>query len=153
MHELIPPAVNFTFLAGLLFFLLRKPVAGAIAARRDNIKVQVEEARAQKAEAEKRYREFSQKLSAFEREAADILEHARRDAEATRGRIIKEAQQTAERIVKDAESTAHSNLQEFKDQIRKETIAKAIELAEKVIRDRLSADDHRRIVNEYVEKV
>lgn len=153
MHELIPPFVNFAILVGLLTYFLRKPVVDMVAARRVSIKTQIDEAQAQKAEAQRRFKEFGDKLSAFEAEAAQTLERARQDAETTKAKIIRDAQATADRIIKDAESTAQSNVQEFKDQIRKETIAKAVEAAERIIRERLSSDDHRRIVNEYVGKV
>jgi F-type H+-transporting ATPase subunit b len=158
MHEssigsLISPTVNFLILVLGLAYLLKKPVKEMVANRAAAIKTQVEEARVQKMEAERKYREFDERLNAFEAEAKSILERARADGEAVRTKIISDAQASADRIVKDAESTVQANLQEYKDQIRKETIAKAVELAERVIRERLSSDDQRRIVNEYVEKV
>jgi len=153
MHELIPPFVNFAILVGILGYFLRKPVVEMVATRRTTIKTQIEEAQAQKAEAERRYQEFSAKLKAFEGEATQILERARQDGEAMKAKIIRDAQAMADRIVKDSEAAAFSNIQEFKDELRKETIAKAVELAERVIRDRLSSDDHKRMVNEYVGQV
>ena len=153
MHELIPPVVNFSLLIIILVYFTRQPVRDLVAGRQSLIKTEVEEAKAQKLEAQRRYREFSDKLKAFEAETKQILERAHIDAEAIKAKLVKDAHVTAERIIKDAESTALSNIQEYKDQIRRETIAKAVELAEKTIRDRLSTDDQRRIVNEYVGKV
>jgi F-type H+-transporting ATPase subunit b len=153
MHELIAPGLNFTLLVILLVYFTRKPVKEMVKSRRETIKTMVDEAAAQKAEAEKRFREFSDRLNTFESEAKAALDRAREEGEALKARIIKEAQASAERIIRDAESSASANLNETKDQIRRETIAKAVELAEKMIRDRLSSDDQRRIVDEYVGKV
>lgn len=153
LHELLPPTVNFLILVGLLTYLLRKPVKNMIAARREAVKSQVDEARQQKSDADKRYREFSDRLSAFESEAKQVLDRAHTDAEGLKAKIISDAQATAARIVKDAEATAQANTQEYKDQIRRETIAQATELAERMIRESLSKDDQRRIVHEYVGKV
>lgn len=153
MHELIAPTLNFGLLVILLVYFTRKPIKEMVAGRRTAIKTLVEEAQAQKLEAQRRYREFHDKLTAFEAEAKQVLERAQVDGNAMRAKIIKEAHATAERIIKDAESTALSNVQEYKDQIRRETIAKSVELAERLIRDRISSDDQRRIVNEYVGKV
>lgn len=153
MHELIPPTFNFVLVVGLLVYLLRKPVKEMVRNRQTTIKTQVDEAAVQKAEAEKRYREFSDKLNAFESEARAILERAKQDGEALKAKILKDAQISAERIVKDSEATVQANIQDYKDQLRRDTIAKAVELAERIIRDGLSRDDQRRIVNEYVGKV
>jgi F-type H+-transporting ATPase subunit b len=153
MHELIAPGLNFTLLVILLVYFTRKPVKEMVRNRRDAIKTMVDEAAAQKSEAEKKFREFSDRLNAFESEAKAALDRAREEGETLKARIIKDAQASAERIIRDAEASSAANLNETKDQIRRETIAKAVDLAEKMIRDRLSSDDQRRIVDEYVGKV
>ncbi len=153
MHELIPPVINFSILIIVLVYFSRKPVMELVANRQMLIKNEVEEAKAQKLEAQRRYKEFTEKLQAFEAEAQQILDRAHSDGATIKSKLLKEAQINAERIVKDAESTALSNVQEFKDELRRETIAKAVDLAEKIIRDRLSTEDQRRIMNEYVGKV
>ncbi|MEW6057936.1 MAG: ATP synthase F0 subunit B [Bdellovibrionota bacterium] len=153
MHDLIAPTVNFLILAVVLVVYLRKPVKEMILKRQALVKTQIEEAVTLKTDAEKRYREFDTKLSAFEAEASQIIERARTDGEALKVKIIKDAQATAERLIKDAEATVQANIQDSKDQIRRETIAKAVELAERMIREKLSSEDQRRIVNEYVGKV
>lgn len=153
MHELVAPSVNFIALVAGLVFLLRKPIREMVATRSTTIKAQVEEAQAQKTEAQRRYSEFSAKLEAFEIEAKNVLESARQEAEATREKIVHDAKLAAERIIKDAAASAQSNVEEYKDQIRRETIGKAVELAERMIRERLSTEDQRRIVTEYVGKV
>ena len=153
MHELIPPVINFSILIILLVYFTRKPVKELVANRQTLIKAEVEEAKAQKLEAQRRYKEFTEKLKAFEAEAQQILANAHADGETMKTKLIKAAHSNAERIVKDAEATAISNIQEFKDQLRWETISTAVALAEKIITDRLSTEDQRRIVNEYVGKV
>lgn len=151
--DLISPTFNFIVLVGLLFYFLRKPVKDMVAGRQAAIKVQVEEAQLQRTEAQRRYKEFSEKLSMFEQEAKQTLEKARVDGETLKAKIIQDAQIAATRIIKDAEATAQSNIQEYKDQLRKETVEKAVELAERMIREGISRDDQKRIVTEYVGKV
>lgn len=153
MHDLISPTINFSILVIGLFFLLRKPVVKMIANRRDQIDAQVREARAAKEEAENKLKEFSKKLSSFESEAQEVLKRAEQDALATKEKIIQSARVSAEKIIKEAELTAQANVQEFKDQIRRETIARVVAQAELMIRERVSSDDQKRIVNEYVGKV
>jgi F-type H+-transporting ATPase subunit b len=153
MHGLIPQVVNFGALVVVLFVFLRKPIKEMVAARRGAIKTQVDEARIQKEDAQKKYKEFSEKLARFESEARTVLEEAKRDGEALKAKIIADAKASADRMVKEADSLVQANVQEYKDHLRRETIAKAIELAEVIVKERLSSDDQRRIVNEYVGKV
>lgn len=153
MHELLSPAINFSILVIGLFVLLRKPVAKALADRREQIASQMRDSAAAKREAEAKLKEFETRLASFETEAREILNRAERDAKASQERIIQDAHATAERIVKEAELTAQANVAELKDQIRRETISRIMTMAEKMIRDKVSSDDQRRIVNEYVGKV
>ena len=153
MSELIAPTINFAILISLLVFFLRKPVREMVSTRHASIKQAVEEALQAKIAAEHRYTEFDKKLTAFENEAKQIVVRARQDGEAMQNKIIKEAHSNAERIMKEAEATVHANIQDYKDQIRLEIIHRAVQIAEKTIRERLSMDDQRRIVSEYVGKV
>lgn len=153
IKELIAPTFNFVFLVSLLTYFLRKPVKEMVANRRLAIKAQVDEAQAQKAEADRNYKEFSERLKFFEAEAKQTLEKARADGESLKVKIIADAKASAQRIVKEAEATALANIEEYKDQLRRDTIARAVELAERMIRDGISSDDQKRIVTEYVGKV
>lgn len=153
MDQLISPAINFALLVGLLVYFLRKPVIQFVASRSAQIRTQVEEAAAMKREAEAKLKEFEQKLRDFEKEAKELIENARLEGESLKTRIIENAQKTAERMIKDADATVQANVNEFKDQIRRETIEKAIQLAESTIRERLSDEDQRRFINDYVQKV
>ncbi len=153
MHDLISPTINFSILVAGLFYFLNKPVRAMIAQRRNSIDTQVREAQELKKQAEKKMAEFTQKLAVFESEAKEVLARAESDANALKEKIIATAHLSAEKIIKDAELTAQANVQEFKDQIRRETIARIVDQAEKMIRERVSSDDQKRIVNEYVGKV
>lgn len=153
MSELIFPAINFAGLVAVLFFFARKPVATMVRERRAAIKSMVEEAEHQKADAEKKFREYEQKLQNYEHEAKQAVEKAKVDAEDLRKKLLLAASSAGEKMIKDSEASVQANLEEFKQKIRIEVVNKAVEMSEKMIRDRLSSDDHRRIVNEYVEKV
>jgi F-type H+-transporting ATPase subunit b len=151
--ELIAPSFNFFLLVVLLVVVLRGRVQTGLAERRKFIEEQVLEATRLKNEAEKKLEETSLKLKNIEVEAEQIIQKAKQDAEAMQKKIVQDAMAQAEKILQDSESMALSNIQEFKDEVRKLTVNKAIELSEKVIRTKLSSEDQKRIVHEYVGKV
>lgn len=153
MYELIIQTINFAILVGLLFYFMKKPVVEAVANRRKTIQKEVEDARLQKIDAEKKFNEFEGRLRSLEAEAQEIIEKARADARQIKARIIESANAAAARIVRDAEQSSKTALEDSRNDIRREVIGRAIEMAEEVIRERLSAEDQRRILTEYVGKV
>ena len=153
MEHLIPQVINVVVLVAVLVYFLRAPIRAAVKSRQEVIKKEVDEARALKAEAEKKYKEFSQKLASLESEAAAILSQAKNDAEAMKIKIMQNAKSAAERVIKDAEQATTMALSDTKAEIKKEVIEKAIALAEKMIREKVTSEDQRRMLNEYVGKV
>lgn len=153
MKELFVPFFNFSILVGLMVYFLVPLFKKSVANRHDQVKKFVEEARQQKLEAEKKYKEFETKLKNFEIEAKEILARAQSDGEALKAKIVMDARATAEKIIQDAESQAAANLAEFKDELRRKAIEKAVAAAETLIKDKLSQDDQKRIIRDYVEKV
>ncbi len=153
MHGIWLQVVNFSILAVLLFWKLKKPTLNMVKERSELIKKEVDEARKAKEEAELKYKEFNVKLMGLDKEASEIVAKAKIEAEVARNTIIETAQKTAERIIKDAEASSKMAFEDSRGEIKKEIIEKAIELAEKMIREKVSAADQKRILTEYVGKV
>mgnify|MGYP001558860124 CR=1 FL=1 len=153
MSELFVPAVNFAMLVGLLGYFAWPPFKTFVAQRQEDIKKLSEDARTQKVEAEKRLREFEGKLRAFEVDAESLLRAAQADAEVLRTKIIEDARKQGEYIRKDAESTATANVNDFRDEVRRQVVRLAVSEAEKSIRANLSKDVQSKIIRDYMEKV
>ncbi len=153
MNEFILQIIYFTFLVVLLVKFLRKPIIDMVSSRQELIRKEVEEARLMKLEAEKKYKEFESKIKNLEAETKEILERTKSDAEMLKNKIIEAAKSTAVRIVKDAEDSSMAAFLDTRNEIRTELVEQAIVAAEKIIRERLSKDDHKRMINEYVGKV
>ncbi len=124
-----------------------------ITQRQAQIKTLIDEAQIQRQEAEKAYKEYEKKLQNFQQEADEILNSTRQDGENFKNQIILQAKAMSERLIRDAEATVSFNVQEYKDRTKQEVVSRAIVLAEKLIQDRFSNEDHERIINEYVGKV
>lgn len=149
MEELKYQIINFVCFIVVLVYFVRKPLLDSIAKRHTDIKAAVEEARAQRVAAEKKLKELESKINALEAETATILSRATTDAEQMKNKIIEDAKKNAARMIADAESTAAGAVQDQKNEIKAEVVDKAIALAEKMIREKLSTDDQKRIVTEF----
>ncbi len=145
--------LHFIVLAGGLFFLLRKPVANALAARTKGIEEQLNALESQKADAERQLAEYSQKFARLEQEAEEIMAEYVRQGEEAKARILKEAEASAEKLKVQAQKTIESEFQNAREALRSEVLDKALAQAEEIIKGQISAEDQEKLVDEYLAKV
>ena len=93
--------VNFSILAGGLYFALRKTVSEGLVSRQEAVRKALQEAREAKEAAEAKYREYKDKIARLEEEVRTIHDDFRAEGERQRDRIIREAQDQAAQVVLD----------------------------------------------------
>jgi F-type H+-transporting ATPase subunit b len=145
--------MNFGVLAAGLFFLLRKPVAKALDARIQGIKDQLSELEAKKKDAEKELAEYNERLSLLEQEAEKLVEEYVRQGNEAKAKILKEAKQAAEKLEEQARRNIDNEFQQAKLQLQREMLEKALVNAETLIKNKITAEDQDKLVDEYLEKV
>jgi len=145
--------MNFTVLAVVLFFVLRKPLSQALSSRIKGIKEQLDELEAQKAEAEKKLAEYNQQLAQLEKEAEKIVDDYVRQGNEAKARILKEAEASAEKLQVQARRNIEHEFEQAKLELQKEIFEKSLVKAEEIIKSKISGEDQNRIVDEYLKKV
>lgn len=145
--------INFTILAGALFFLLRKPVKKAFGDRTQRIQEQLADLEKQKEEAEKKYAEYKGKLALLEQETAKIIASYIAEGEAVKAQIIDEARKMAEKMREQAKVAIQQEFEKAKAQLQAEIVNEAVIAAEKLIKKEINDEDQDRLVDEYVAKV
>jgi F-type H+-transporting ATPase subunit b len=144
---------NFILMVGLLAYFVTKPVRKGLKARRDEIEKTLADAQAAKEAAEGKHREYSTKLAKATEEIATLTEAIRRDGELEREKILAAAKQMAVKIEKEADNKAISVVAKARIELREEAARLAVELAEDMLKKQVSADDQKRLVDEYMQKV
>ncbi|MGK2944360.1 MAG: F0F1 ATP synthase subunit B [Desulfuromonadales bacterium] len=144
---------NFILLVGLLAYFVTKPVRKGLKARRDDIEKTLADARIAKEAAEAKHREYSEKLARATEEIATLTEAIRRDGELEREKILAAAKQLAVKIEKEADNKAISVVAKARIELREEAARLAVELAEDMLKKQVSAEDQKRLVDEYMQKV
>ncbi|GAG46290.1 unnamed protein product, partial [marine sediment metagenome] len=86
-------------------------------------------------------------------ELEQIRATSRERAEAERENLIADANATAERIRSDATAAIDQELRRSRDLLRDEAADLAVELAENLLRDRVTAEDRERLVSEFIERI
>jgi F-type H+-transporting ATPase subunit b len=145
--------MNFVVLAAVLIYLLRKPISQALAARIRGIKDQLASLEAQKAEAEKQFAQYSEKLSFLEKESEKIIAEYIKQGNEAKARILKEAEAAAEKLRVQARRSIEHELERAKLSLQKDILEKSLAKAEEMIRTHISAKDQEQLVDDYLEKV
>jgi len=145
--------MNFSLLALVLFFLLKKPASKALGDRIKSIKEQINDLEQKKGEAEKELERFNQKLSLLEKEAEEIVEKYKQQGEEARAKIIKEAEAAAGKLQDQARKNMDYELEEASKKLQGDILEKALAKAELMIQEQISKEDQDRLIDEYLQKV
>ena len=140
----------------LLFLVLGKfawgPIADGLEKRESRIAGEIHAAEKANADAKSLLGEYQHKLNAAADEVRQIIEQAKRDAETAGHKIVQKAREEADaekrRAVADIELATAGALKELAER----SANLAVDLAGKIVRERLSATEHSALIREAVAK-
>ena len=146
-------AINFAILFGVLFYFLRKPVKEFFASRATLIRGNIEEAKQRKEEAAKKYAEYEHRLQSIEGEMQGLISSLKHDGELEQKRLLETAKQQATSLQSNSERMLQQELRKAKEDLKREAVGLAGQLAEDLIRKNLTPEDQGRLVGQYLEKM
>jgi len=161
-HDSLSPAklkdlafriMNFVVLLIILVKFGAKPIADGLSSRRKQIKEEIEDLEAKKADAEQAYKEFSKKLESVEKDVGGIVEKAVAQAEIEKVRILDAAEKSAGDIKRSAEMAIANEVTAAKRALKGEITEQAAVMAEELIIKNLTSDDQVKIIEDYLDKV
>ncbi len=140
----------------LLFLILGKfawgPIADGLDKREARVAAEIQAAEKANADAKDLLAGYQKKLDAAGDEVRQLIDQAKRDAETAGHQILQKAREEAEaekrRAVEDIELATSGALKELAE--RSATLA--VELAGKIVHERLSEAEHTALINEAVTK-
>lgn len=146
---------NFVFtliIFGLVVLTLGKyawkPLLKVLQEREATIRTAIESANSNQAAAERLLTEYKAQLDRAAQEAAALLDKGRHDADAARQRMLEDARHEATEIA----ARARREIELASDAALKELYDRAAELsidvARRIVSKELSADDHRRLIED-----
>lgn len=144
---------NFAIFLFVMRWAARTPLRDFLANRRRQVVASMAEAARLKEEAECLKRDYEAKAAQLDQARADLIAEIRSIAEADRARALVAAAEAAERLRRDAERTAQSDLERAREELRAEAALLAQQLAVDEVRRRLTDDDRRRLLAEFLSKV
>jgi F-type H+-transporting ATPase subunit b len=144
---------DFIVLVGLLYWLLAAQIKEFFSGRRAEIKKTIEEAVEKKAEAEKKYREYSEKIDKASVEIDGIFEMIKAQGVTEKQKIIEDAEKAAVKMKEDAHTRIEQEMKGASDQLKAQAVQLSVQMAEEIIKRSITAQDHEAMVEEYMNKV
>jgi F-type H+-transporting ATPase subunit b len=153
LKDLALRVMNFVALMIILVKFGAKPIGSALSGRRKQVRDDLESLEAKKAEAERSYKEFSEKLASVEKDVDQIVEKAIAQAEIEKAKIIERAEKMAEDIKRQAQMAVANEVTAARRMLKNEIADKAAVMAEALIIKNLTSEDQVKIVEDYLDKV
>ncbi len=144
--------INFIVLLILLRLFLYKPVLKMLDERARRTKEAMELAEATKKEYEQARVEVQRQIDQGRQEAQAIITQALQTGERLREESREEATKQAQAIIERTRAELESEREKLVDGLRKEFVEIAISAAEKVIRETLDKEKHRKLIEETLQQ-
>lgn len=154
--------VPWTFIAQILNLFLQaylikkflfKPIQNILEKRREMADAQLSDAAKAKEEALTMKAEYEENMAQARTKANDILAHATKTANAQSEEILQEANRQATALKAKAESDIAQERKKAVNEIKDEIGSLAMDIAGKVIEREISEEDHRKLIDEYIQNV
>jgi F-type H+-transporting ATPase subunit b len=149
-HGAIYKWINFVILAGGLVYLLRKPLAEFFAGRSASIRKSLEEGRQALEASEAQLRAVEEKLQRLEEEMAAFRTAAWREMEVERERLRQATAEETQKMLESVRAQMETATQQARVELKLYAAGQAVELAEKMIGERLDEASQQRLVGEFI---
>ncbi len=148
--EVVWQIIAFLLLGFFLAKMLKKPLGVFLAKRRDEIRGSLDQASKKESEAQKVFGEWEKKLEAMSQEIRDLHETIRGEGEEERQKIVERTQEEGERVRKQAQIIAEHEVKKARMALKKEMVDLSLEMAEKLLKEKIRPQDQERLVHEYI---
>jgi len=145
--------LNFAIFLFLLYKLGGAKIKEFFVGRRDQIKQDLDDLQTRQVDAEKKLKEVEASIANMAQEKQAILDEAKLQGDVLKAAIIAKAQNDAVALTEQAKRTASNEAQAAIDTIRAEMADMVVAAAEKIVAEKLSAEDHDKLVDDYLTKV
>lgn len=158
MPRLAGQIINFLLWAGILFWMLKDRLPAFLANRRMTIQGELDEAARMKAEAERKYAEYSERIENLDSELDRMREEMRKGGLAERDRIVADAASRGEKMRAEARFLVEQQMKQLREDLTREAIEAAVSAAEGILRERTldpasGASEQQRLATDYLDRL
>ena len=151
--HVVASIANLLILTLILKKFLFKPVQNILAARQGQVDELYDAAEKTKASAEEDKKLYNAKLAGAVEEAEQIVRTATQRADRQSDEIIADANRKAAETMKRAEEDIEQAKKKAMDDLKNEISDISVQIAESVVGRELNGDDHRDLIDSFIEKL
>ncbi len=145
--------LNVSLLGGLAFWFLSKPLNEFVGARSRKVQQELEDAQSGRREAEERLQAFKDKMSQLDAKIEGLQKQTCGEIDREQKLLLEEAKQAAEHIRLHARDTIRQEVLKARDDLHTHAATLAVTLAEELVKKNINAEDHTRLVGEYLKEM
>lgn len=153
MGDWLPRLVNFAIIASVVVYFTRKPIRDFFAGRSAEIAKAMQDSKEARERAVAALAEMERQVKDLDAEMSRLIADAQVRGEKDRQALIAEGSKVAQDVQAQVKQGIEIELQKAKSALAVEASLLSLELAEGKIKEKIGAQDHERIVKEYITKV
>ena len=153
LWQILISLLNLLILFLVFKKFLFKPVNNMLAKRQREIDARYEEADEAKRIAKENQLMWDEKIGSVKNETDEMIKKAQNSAKRQGEAIVSKAKEHAESIVRQAENQAQLEMKKAEDEIKKEIVEVSTALANKLLEREINADDHKSLIDSFIEKI
>ena len=151
--DFIWKTVNFLILVAIIYKFAKKPVANALSSRAKSAKQLIDEAREAEKKASSNLIEMKSKIAGLEKEALEMVETAKKDAEAEKKHIIEEGKQELQRMTEQANFALQQEQRKVEDELKKWIAEESVKLAKEKLKEEMNQNHQKNLVGSYMNQL
>jgi F-type H+-transporting ATPase subunit b len=144
---------NFLILVFFLYKLGWKSMKNFFIGRRDEIKQSLEEAVEGKEAAEKKFKEYSERLDKANDEIGQISDMIKSQGQVEKEKIIESAKISAAKMKEDSQARMEQDFKTASNQLRAEAAELSVKMAEEVLQKTIKEQDNDMMVKDFVNRM
>ena len=160
MSKLIPNWTSFVVqlaaflvLVAIVIYFGYKPVKKLIKTREDYIEDNIKQSELAKSRANDNIIKSEETLTKSHKEANEIIEQAKLDAEAEKSRILEETALLVSKMKSDAEADILQSQEDAKEEIRKEMINLALDASSEILSRNVNTKDNEKLADDFIRSI
>jgi len=151
--DFIWKTVNFLILIAIIYKFAKKPVANALHNSAKSAKQLIDEAREAEEKVSANLIEMKSKIADLEKDALEMVETAKIEAEAERKRIIEEGKKEIQRMTEQASFTLKQEQRKVEDELKNWVAEESVKLAKKKLKDKMNQNNQKNLVINYLNQL
>ena len=145
--------VNVVVLAAIIYKFAKKPVAAALGSSAEVAKTVLADARNAEEKISADLSEMRSKISGLEKEALEMVESAKKDAEDAKARIVEEGKLEIQRMKEQASFALKQEHRKAEDDLRRWIAEESVKLAEVTLKKEMNQNEQKKLVINFMDQI